>query len=153
MPTIPTEFKEEYKKVERYCAFQEKCAFDVRKKLRDLSVPMDAIEEIILVLIENGFIDHTRYCEAFVHDHIHIKRWGKQKIKAGLKAKSLPSRDIEQALSKVPTSVFRENMIHLMNRKMKDLSHEHDPQKQKAKLIRYLASCGYELPMILDLLD
>jgi hypothetical protein len=40
-----------------------------------------------------------------------------------------------------------------MNRKIKDLSGEKDLQKQKAKLIRYLASCGYEIPMILDFLD
>jgi SOS response regulatory protein OraA/RecX len=37
-----------------------------------------------------------------------------------------------------------------MKRKINELSTEKDPQKQKAKLIRYLASCGYELSMILE---
>jgi len=55
MPTIPTEFKEAYKKIERYCAFQEKCAFDVRKKLRESGVPHSEREDIILVLIEKKF--------------------------------------------------------------------------------------------------
>lgn len=153
MPTIPAEFKEEYKKVERYCAFQEKCSFDVRKKLRDLGVPNSESEKIILVLIEKGFIDHDRYCEAFTNDHVKIKRWGIQKIKAGLKAKSLPPLSIERALKKIDSSTFIENMNYLMKRKMNELFIEKDTQKQKAKLIRYLASCGYELPMILENLD
>jgi len=153
MPTIPAEFKEEYKKVERYCAFQEKCAFDVRKKLRESGVPHSECEDIILVLMEKGFIDPDRYCEAFTNDHVKIKRWGIQKIKAGLKAKSLPSLSIERALKKIDYSTFKENMNYLMKRKKNELSNEIDPQKQKAKLIRYLASCGYELPMILENID
>jgi regulatory protein len=153
MPTIPAEFKDEYKKVERYCAFQEKCAFDVRKKLRESGVPHSECEDIILVLMEKGFIDPDRYCEAFTNDHVKIKRWGIQKIKAGLKAKSLPSLSIERALKKIDYSIFKENMNYLMKRKKNELSNEIDPQKQKAKLIRYLASCGYELPMILENLD
>ena len=150
MPTVPTEFKGEYRKVERYCTFQEKCAFDVRKKLRESGVPHSESEDIILVLIEKGFIDHDRYCEAFANDHVKIKRWGIQKIKAGLKAKSLPSLSIERALKQIDNSTFRENMNYLMKRKINELSTEKDPQKQKAKLIRYLASCGYELSMILE---
>jgi regulatory protein len=121
MPTVPTSFKEEYKKVERYCAFQEKCAFDVHRKLRDMEVPRAESEQIILVLTEKGFIDHDRYCDAFVNDHINIKRWGRQKIKASLKAKSLPAISIDRALNKIEFSTLSDNLIYLMNRKIKDL--------------------------------
>ena len=153
MPTVPISYKEEYKKVERYCAFQEKCAFDVHRKLRDMEVPRAESEQIILVLTEKGFIDHDRYCDAFVNDHIKIKRWGRQKIKASLKAKSLPAISIDRALNKIEFSILSENLTYLMNRKIIELAGEKDLQKQKAKLIRYLASCGYEIPMILDFID
>jgi regulatory protein len=44
-------------KLQRYCAYQDRCHQQVRKKLLDLGIYGDELEEIIAELIEEKFLD------------------------------------------------------------------------------------------------
>ena len=63
-------------------------------------------DEIIKVLIKNSFIDEKRYAYAYVNDHYKIKKWGRNKIKAGLKEKNIPKKIIELAMSSIDTKLY-----------------------------------------------
>lgn len=151
--SIPVEFQNVYFKIEQYCASQEHCSFDVKRKLAQQSVPSEIIDQIIEKLIEKNFINYNRYCEAFTNDHIKLKKWGRIKIKAALKAKSLPDASINNAIEKIDTELYLRNLMHLYSRKKNELTNENNLEKRKAKLIRYLASNGYELEIIFNLFD
>ena len=151
--SIPIEFQNVYFKIEQYCASQEHCSFDVKRKLAQQSVPSEIIDQIIEKLIEKNFINHDRYCEAFTNDHVRIKKWGRLKIKAALKAKFLPMQSIILAFQQIDDKIYLENLNYLIARKESELSKEKDPLKKKAKLLRYLASNGYESDLIFDVID
>ena len=84
---------------------------------------------------------------------VRIKKWGRLKIKAALRAKFLPAQSIHQALQQIDGEVYMQNLMDLIERKRGELSSEKDQQKKKAKLLRYLASNGYESDLIFDNLD
>jgi regulatory protein len=151
--SIPLEYQKTYIKIEYYCASQEHCAFDVNRKLAQQDVPSEIIECIIEKLQAKNFINHDRYCEAFTNDHVQIKKWGRLKIKAALKAKFLPSQSIQKAFYQIDDEVYTNNLIYLIDRKKGELSLEKDSQKRKAKLLRYLASNGYESELIFMYID
>lgn len=153
MSSIPLEYWEDYQKIERYCAFQEHCEFDVRKKLKERKIPTELTTLFIEKLRNNKFLDDDRYCQSFVNDHINIKRWGKQKIYSALKIKHLSNIAIENSLKSIPNSTYLENLNHLFDKKSRELSKENDDAKKKAKIMRYLASNGYEMNLIYSLFD
>lgn len=151
--SIPVEFQSAYFKIEHYCASQEHCAFDVKRKLTLQNIPSEIIDKIIEKLINSNFINHDRYCEAFTNDHFRIKKWGRLKIKAALKAKFLPTQSINQSLEQIDDEIYLENLKYLIERKKRELANEKDSQKKKAKLLRYLASNGYESDLIYERID
>lgn len=151
--SIPVEFQSAYFKIEHYCASQEHCAFDVKRKLTLQNIPSEIIDSIIEKLINSNFINHDRYCEAFTNDHFRIKKWGRLKIKAALKAKFLPTQSINKALQQIDDEIYIDNLTYLIARKKRELASEKDSQKKKAKLLRYLASNGYESDLIYDRID
>jgi regulatory protein len=84
---------------------------------------------------------------------VRIKKWGRIKIKAALKAKFLPSQSINIALQQIEDEIYIDNLNYLMVRKKRELANEKDSQKKKAKLLRYLASNGYESELIFDIIN
>lgn len=148
---IPAEFIQDYQKIQHYCAGQEQCEFEVRLKLQKRGLPVEVIDSIIQNLIRDKFIDNARYSESYIHDHIYIKRWGKLKIKAYLRSKYIPDNIINSSLDSIPEEIYLENLNYLFNRKKNEFSGKISEPKTKAKLLRYLASNGYESDLIFNL--
>ncbi|MEA3505179.1 MAG: RecX family transcriptional regulator, partial [Bacteroidota bacterium] len=63
-----------------YCAQQEHCIFDVRKKLFQWGVETSYHDEIIEYLLEDNFINETRYANSFCIGKFHQNKWGRKKI-------------------------------------------------------------------------
>ena len=54
------------KKIEYYCAYQERCHQEVTNKLNKLGVFGDAADEYVCYLIDENFLSETRFSEAYV---------------------------------------------------------------------------------------
>ena len=63
------------KKMERYCAYQERCHQEVSKKLNELGVFGTQIDTIISHLIEQNYLNETRFAEQFIHGKFNIKKF------------------------------------------------------------------------------
>ncbi len=53
--------KEATRKMERYCAYQERCHQEVAKKLAGMNMIPQAIDQIMTHLIENDFLNEERF--------------------------------------------------------------------------------------------
>ena len=57
--------QEAQKKLEHYCAYQERCHQEVIQKLRGMNMIPEAIEIIISQLIEDNYLNETRFAQSF----------------------------------------------------------------------------------------
>ncbi|MCK5170313.1 MAG: RecX family transcriptional regulator, partial [Bacteroidales bacterium] len=76
----PISIKEATLKAQSLCAGQEKCVFDIRKKLYDWKLPTKDHDAVIDLLINDQFIDEQRYALFYAKDKFNFNKWGKIKI-------------------------------------------------------------------------
>lgn len=131
-------------KLEAWCAYQERCQYEVSNKLKLLGLNYDLSQQLISELISSNFINEERFAEAFVSGKFRIKRWGKIKIKQHLKAKFVSNYSIEKALKQIEKEDYNKTIGDLIRKKAQDFKSTDSAYQKKAKVHNYLASKGYE---------
>ncbi len=130
------------RKAKNLCARSEKCAKDIRAKLRQWETPVEFYEEIIEALYAGKFLDDLRYAESYVHDKIYLSKWGKQKVAFSLRMKNVADVTIEQALQEVDSERYEKGLLELLQKKERSVKARNAYEK-KAKLIRFGMSRGF----------
>lgn len=138
-------------KAESWCAYQERSQQEVRNKLYEYGLHHDEVEELITELIITNFLNEERFAMAYVSGKVNIKKWGRIKIKQGLKFKKVPDKLIQKALNSIDGEKYLANLLTTAEKKIKVLN-EKDPIKKKYKLITYLQTKGFEKDLIFDVL-
>jgi regulatory protein len=138
-------------KAESWCAYQERSQQEARNKLYEYGLHHDEVEELITELIVTNFLNEERFAMAYVSGKVNIKKWGRIKIKQGLKFKKVPEKLIQKALKSIDGDKYLANLLATAVKKSAVLN-EKDPIKKKYKLITYLQSKGFESDLIFDVL-
>jgi regulatory protein len=139
-------------KLQKYCAFQERCHKEVRSKLLNLNIFGDDLDSIISDLIENGFLNEMRYATAFVRGKFKIKKWGKFKIIRELKKNQISEYCIEKAIeSELPYDDYLTTLEDILKKKNKTLK-EKNPFTRNQKLAKFATGKGFESPLIWETL-
>ena len=139
-------------KAAAYCTLCERCVSEVSTKLTAWGVPYALQEEIISRLIEEKFIDETRYCRAFVNDKVRFNRWGRLKITAALREKRLPQEYIKEAMDNIDEDAYQQSLQETIDIKRRELKGKDDFAIQQ-KIIRHAASRGYEPSLIIKAIN
>ena len=139
-------------KAESYCAYQERSQQEVRNKLYDWGLWKDDVENIISELIQNNFLNEERFANAYVSGKFNIKKWGKIKIKQGLKLKKVPDKMIMKALNTIDYDEYLKVILAAAEKKAAVLT-EKDKYKRKYKLMAYLLGKGFESNLISEVLN
>ena len=141
-------------KAMRYCSFQERCQLDITNRFIAWNVEKENWDKILDYLIEEDFLNESRYVEAFVRGKFKIKNWGKNKIKMGLMAKRV--FDENQFNIVVAAEIEDEDYhqtINVLIEKKNLLITEEDDFKRKDKLYRYMLNKGYESELVVEALS
>lgn len=125
------------------CSKSEKCSFDVLKKLYDWGFSLDESNEILKNLIDNNYVNDSRYAKAFANDKYKFNHWGKIKISFTLKQKNISSSVISEALSLINNEKYFNIIEQEISKKLKTIKTEND-YEIKAKLYRFSQSRGFE---------
>ncbi|MTG97582.1 MULTISPECIES: regulatory protein RecX [Myroides] len=141
--------KEAIKKLENYCAYQDRCHNEVITKLYNLNIPSNEHDEIIVYLIENKFLNEERFARNFARGKHRISAWGKNRIISELKLRKISSTLIKLALKEITDDLYYETFERISNLKWESLK-DTDIEKKKAKLHAYLYRKGYESDIIYD---
>jgi len=145
--------EEALRKLQAYCAFQERCHEEVRTKLIHLNVFGDRLESIIAQLIEDDFLNELRFSKAYVGGKFRIKKWGKIKISLALKRKKISEYCIRKALeSEINDEDYKKTLQGILQKK-KPLINDKNDFIIRNKLIQHARQKGYEYPIIEQVLQ
>lgn len=143
---------EAWERITNYCALEDRCQQQVMEKLNRMLSNQDVIEELLVRLIEQRFVDEERYARSYVRGKFKIKRWGRLKIKQGLYYKAISDYCTRKAFEEIDEAAYRDTVMEVLHKK-NNILRESDPYKRKQKLMQYLASRGFESQYIYDAID
>jgi regulatory protein len=146
------DYKKAMNKAASLCSRQEYCRSDISKKLEKWDVAPDEGEQIIEKLVEENFIDESRFTTFFVRDKQRFNRWGRKKIWWQLKQKGISNEMINEALENLDQQEYRNNLKEVLKEKQRQVKNR-EPIKQKAAIIRNAVSKGYEYEEIIPLVE
>lgn len=141
--------KEALQKLERFCAYQERCHAEIISKLYSLKMTGDEIDSIVVQLIENNFLNETRFACSFARGKHRIKNWGKIRITNELKLKQISSTNINLALKEISPEEYEATFEQLSERCWNNLYEKNNLKKRK-KFCDYMLRRGYESNLVYD---
>lgn len=143
---------EAQKRMEYYCAYQERCHKDVRTKLTQMRMIPEAIDTIIVKLIENNYLNEERFAKTFVRGKFRIKKWGKNRLIRELKTKEISRYSIDGALKEISDEDYLTTLDELVKKRI-DQVKESNIHKKKRKVADYLLYRGWESHLIYEKLN
>jgi len=150
-PNKVSSMSEALKKLEKYCAYQERSHKQVFQKCRDYGLTEDEANQILIELISSNFLNEQRFAEAYVKGKFKIKFWGKQKIVQGLNTAGVSKKLIENTIEEIDPKAYKETLINLANKKRATLKTGTEFEKV-IKIQRFLLSKGYKYDEISEAL-
>jgi regulatory protein len=144
------EYKKHLIKAMSYCAHSEKCEWDVRAKLREWGAESGTHDKIVDYLIENKFIDHVRYTNAYVNDAIKLKGWGRIKIRAVLRMKNISSSTISEVFQNINEIEYQDMIRKLLETRF---TSSFPDEQSKLKAVKSLYSRGYEPEIVIGIIN
>lgn len=139
-------------KIEAFCAYQERCDQEIRKKIKSWGLYGDDVDILISDLIQNNFLNEERFASAFVSGKFRIKRWGRIKIRQHLKQKNISDYSINMGLKEIDEEEYLQNLHDLLETKNRLITAK-NKWDRLAKLQRYIQSKGYENELVREALD
>jgi len=137
------------KKIERYCAYQERCHKEVVSKLREMRLIPEAIDQIMAHLILHNYLNEERFAKSFARGKFTIKKWGKVRIVNELKQRNISNYLIQAALREIDDADYQKTLAALAKKKAEQLQRK-NPSEKRRKLIAYLQYRGWESYLIYD---
>ncbi|MFM7053462.1 MAG: regulatory protein RecX [Bacteroidota bacterium] len=132
-----------------YCAYQERSQQEVRDKLYSLGMTPDEVEQGVTILITEGFVNEGRFAEAYARGKHRTKRWGRIKIRMGLKRHGVSDVCIRKALENLPDDEYIATLLKLLEVKRRTLGGKDDFKSMEA-LLRAGISHGFEPELVRD---
>jgi regulatory protein len=137
-------FNEILKRLEYFCAYQERCEFDVLEKVKKLGLQNpEKTGMLIKRLQKDGFLDQKRFVNSYITGKVSIKKWGVNKIRAGLVQKRIEPVIIARGIMEIDAGLYQENLQALFEKKILALKDYKTDYQQKSKVIRFLSGKGY----------
>ncbi len=142
--------EEAIKAMEHYCAYQERCHREVSDKLKSMNMIPQAIDTIMVHLIERDFLNETRFAMSFTRGKFRTKKWGRIRIKSELSKRNISNFNIKKGLEEIDSQDYF-NVFHILaEKKWASLSSETNILKKKRKLADYLLYRGWEHQLVYD---
>lgn len=137
------------RKLEGYCAYQDRCHKEVISKLKEMNMIPQAIDLIVGHLIQENFLNEERFARSFARGKFKIKKWGKNRIVNELKHRDISKYNITTALKEIESKEYLNTFNALAKKRLSEIR-EKDLQKRRKKLADYLLYRGWESGMVYE---
>ena len=144
--------KEATERIQSYCAMQDRCQWEVERKMKEWGVSEIIVENILTDLILDKFVDEQRFSESFCRGKFRIKKWGKVKIENELKIKNISKKCINKGLLQIEKKEYMKVLKDLYLKKRDSLK-DTNQFIRKGKIAKHLQQKGFERKLIWELIN
>ncbi len=141
--------KEALQKIEFFCGYQERCHEEVVDKLRSMKMDSDEIDQIMVHLITENFINEERFATSFARGKHRIKHWGKIRITNELKFRNISQTLINIALKEITPEEYL-NTFHALAERLWESIRETNSLKKRKKFCDYMLRRGFESNLVYE---
>lgn len=134
------------------CAVKEYCCSEIETKLRQKGATQDEIDTLLERLVNEKYIDESRYAEAFVSDKFRFDHWGRVKISHSLRQKGIADSLIREALEQIDDEEYRTMLTDFIQSKRRTTKGD-TPYAINQKIARAAITRGFEPYMVFDQLQ
>ena len=136
-------------KMAKYCLYQDRCHWEVEKKIREFDLIPEAKDEIIFKLIDYGFLNEERFVHSYVRGKVNQKMWGRNRLRQELKMRQIDLKMIDKAFkTEIDLEEYWNNLEKLAQKKYDSLYSERESFKKLNKVKAFLLYKGYEYDLI-----
>jgi len=139
-------------KLQKYCAYQDRCIYEAQNKLSLLGIRGREADAIIAELLNENFLNEERFARSFCRGKFYMKGWGKIKIKGELYKKRVDNLLISKGMEEIELKDYRNQLAKILRKKHARLKGQ-DWYTLKVKLARHALSKGYEIELIYHMID
>jgi regulatory protein len=139
-------------RLESFCAYQERCTFEISRKLLEWGYASEEADEFVASLQGKGFLDDERFAESFLSGKFNYKKWGRIKLRYELRARKIGDELVRRVVAEIDPEVYFSVLTELAVKKWPEIKGK-DTWDRKAKLTRFLAAKGYELDLISEAIN
>lgn len=141
--------QEAIKKIENFCSYQERCHDEVVAKLRTMKMDSDEIDQIMVHLIAENYLNEERFACSFARGKHRIKHWGKIRIINELKYRKIVQTLINIALKEITPEEYLSTFHTLAERQWESIQ-ETNTLKKRKKFCDYILRRGFESNLVYD---
>lgn len=145
MKSLPS--SEARKKIQRFCAYQERHHGEVRQKLYGYGLTTAEVEEILTSLISDGFLNEERFARAFAGGKFRMKKWGRIKIVNELQMRGLTRNCISAGLKEIDQEDYEKTLLHILEQKSGSLD-ESNLYVKRDRVSKFAISRGFEPDLV-----
>lgn len=130
---VKMDFEQAKEKAVKYLVLSLRTEEEVKNKLRKLNVEEDTICEVTEYLKSIGYIDDSKYIDAYLRQSVSIPKYSVYEIKMKLMQKGINKNLLYEKLNAFDKATYEKKIVEkLLNGKLKGM----EPLKQKAYLYR-----------------
>lgn len=139
-------------KLETYCGYQERSAWEVRRKLYEKGIQGKPADSLIEEMFSDGFLDEERFARSFARGKFRLKKWGRGRIIRELKLREISPNLIQAGLSEIDPDEYYDALLTQAEKKW-EKTKEKDSYKKRYLVLQYLVSKGFEQDLIKEALE
>lgn len=139
-----TDYNTILKNFAEICSKTEKCVSQALEYAKKKGLDNLQAKQMANYLVENNYINHQRFAEAFAADKSKFSKWGLIKISNALKLKGIEQKYISNALQLIPCEKMESMAVEQIEKKAAKIKYK-DYNDLKIKLLRFCFSRGYDI--------
>lgn len=137
-------------KIQRYCAYQERCHQEVKARLYDFGLSTSQVDTLVSQLITEGFLNEERFAKAYAGGKFRMKKWGRLKIQRELELLGLTRNCIQRGLKEIEAGDYSKTIKTLVRKKSISLQ-EPNLYRKRDKVTRYVIGKGFEPELVWEI--
>ncbi len=140
-------FEQALSRAASLCVASEHCIADITEKLNRWGISPEQSDDIINRLLDEKYIDESRYAEAYARDKLRFSHWGRVKIRMMLRMQHIPDAVIHEALDALDPQEYADIARQVIESKARNVKAP-DRYTANAKVIRFALQRGFEMEEI-----